>query len=234
MSYTLSVKTLLNRFRLPLVALACAFLARTPARAAGREVPKISFGIPCAQPRSAELKSLVDADQADRVDFDRMSIKDMMKVTVRDDKRRKRVAEIFAEGCFQTAADYAAAALVFQHGNSPDHFLLTSVWAARAAALGDSSAQWLVSRGIDRYLMSTGSKQLYATQFYGDDNGCHCLWPVEETASDQDRAKLGAKNLAEQLKSIETMGGGKSCGVPKMCGIAAAPVPKGSIPGVAW
>ncbi len=64
--------------------------------------------------RSHELQEIVKADQADR-QIPGSKI-DWNKVSAADETRSKRVAEIFAEGCFKSAGDYAAAALVFQHG----------------------------------------------------------------------------------------------------------------------
>ena len=52
--------------------------------------------------------------------------------------RRKRVGEIFGEGCFKTAKDYSAASLIFQHGDTPDHYY-QALWANRAVELGDIS-----------------------------------------------------------------------------------------------
>src|SRR5262245_18012013 len=76
--------------------------------------------------RSQELRRLAKEDQDDRQGpYDAI---DWPKVLVRDENRRKRVGEIFAEGCFQTAADYSAAALIYQHGNVPDHFFQAFLW----------------------------------------------------------------------------------------------------------
>lgn len=204
--------------------LSCLWLA--PAAAA--EPQRIIFSNPCKTSRSAELKELADADQKDRVG-------DLTPESdARDLVRIKRVGEIFAEGCLQTGADYGAAALVFQHGHAPDHFLQTYIWASRAVALGDESARWLISRGIDRYLQNTGRKQLYATQSFSLNGGCRCLWPVEESATDEDRRKIGAGTYAEQLKWIDGQNAGTTCPPAGQCDVAADPVAKGSIPGVPW
>src|ERR1700723_3309302 len=65
--------------------------------------------------RSEELQRIVTEDQKDRL----ARPIDWNIVYPRDVVRIKRVGEIFAEGCFVTGQDYAAAALVFQHGDSP-------------------------------------------------------------------------------------------------------------------
>ena len=83
---------------------------------------------------------------------------DWSKVTPRDLARRIKVASIFAEGCFKSAADYASAAMVFQHGTAADHFYQTFIWANKAVQLGDESQRWLTAAGLDRYLVALGQK----------------------------------------------------------------------------
>ncbi|MFA5137647.1 MAG: hypothetical protein WC728_00325 [Elusimicrobiota bacterium] len=186
--------------------------------------------------RSAELASIYDADQADRADFTKMTLAAMLKMSRRDERRIRRVAEIFAEGCLKTGKDYYHAAMVFQHGRSPDHFLQTYLWSSQAVALGDDRGNWLRAAGVDRYLMNTGRKQLYATQAQGMGPGtdtCYCLWPLEETATDEDRKAIGARTLEEQWAWIDGMNKGKDCG-RKFCPREAKPTPKGSLPGVNW
>lgn len=73
--------------------------------------------------RACELQRIKDADQADRPNNILCP-----GAVFRDRIRRKRVGEIFGEGCFKESADYAAAALVFQHGDHPDHFFQVFLW----------------------------------------------------------------------------------------------------------
>ena len=72
--------------------------------------------------------------------------------------------EILGEGCFKSAEDYAAASLIYQHGDSPDHFFQAFIWALRAVQLGDFQQKSLVAMTVDRYLISSGKKQLFGTQ----------------------------------------------------------------------
>ena len=69
--------------------------------------------------RSEELQQIVKADQRERQDWHSKSNTEMQQVALRDRNRRERVGAIFGEGCFKDAKDYSAAALVFQHGDSP-------------------------------------------------------------------------------------------------------------------
>ena len=77
--------------------------------------------------RSAELNSIAAADQADRED-------NVLKpgAPERDRLRRMRVGEIFGEGCMLNADDFYSGAVVYQHGDRPEHFFQTYVWATRA------------------------------------------------------------------------------------------------------
>src|SRR5438477_426759 len=86
------------------------------------EAAEVPF-VPCRddaakyRARSEELQRIVAADQADRPDN---TLKPGAQTS--DRERRERVGSIFGEGCFKEAKDFAAAALVFQHGDQPDHF----------------------------------------------------------------------------------------------------------------
>jgi hypothetical protein len=225
MRYQRRAPLLINFFVFPVFAAAAVTVTIGPRNA-------------CPSARSGELQSLRDADQKDRdADWSTLPEKTLDQISARDDQRRKRVAEIFAEGCIKTGGDYYNAALVFQHGTSPDHFFQTYIWASRAVALGKAEAGWLVVRGIDRYLMDSGYKQIYATQGFSmpdDAHQCICVWPVETSATDDDRRKMSAKTLAEQLKWADGLNAGKSCKPAEICRIEAKPVPRGSLAGVAW
>lgn len=50
--------------------------------------------------RSKELSTIVKADQDDRQDWQEKSPEEMAAVVKRDLARRKRIGEIFGEGCF--------------------------------------------------------------------------------------------------------------------------------------
>ena len=102
--------------------------------------------------RSKELQILVAADQADR----QAPNIDWEQVAPRDERRAKRVGEIFGEGCFVKGADFSAAALIFQHGPSVDHNFQAYIWAKKALELGDTSRPELIAEGIDRFLVRQG------------------------------------------------------------------------------
>lgn len=182
--------------------------------------------------RSRELQRLVIEDQADR-NLPAEKI-DWRKIEPRDEARRKRVGEIFGEGCYATAADYAAAALVFQHGNSPDHFFQTYLWAKRAVELGDVSQKSLMAKAIDRYLVNTERKQLYATQANKKNTDiCWCLEKVETTFPDDMRTALTQRTLSESLQWIDSLNADHQQCIPaKFCAKNLKDSPRGTVPGV--
>lgn len=185
---------------------------------------------PHRQPqRAAELQALVKADQEDR----KTQNIDWNQVSPRDEQRRKRVGEIFGEGCLLTAQDFAAAALIFQHGTSSDHYYQAFLWSKRAVELGDLLKKHDMGNGIDRYLVSIGHKQLYATQAgINSKDGCHCLKPVEPSFPDQKRNADMDWSMDKGLAMTAMFNKGTTCDAPQICEIELRPTPKGSVPGV--
>jgi hypothetical protein len=82
-----------------------------------------------------------------------------------DDERRARVHELLHAEKIQTGQDFWFAAMVFQHGQNPEDYLLAHVLASTAVAKGNRNALWLAAASLDRYLLSVGKKQIYGTQF---------------------------------------------------------------------
>lgn len=184
---------------------------------------------PRAEERSRELQRLVAKDQADRQDnkLDPGTIE-------RDLARRKRVAEIFGEGCFETAADFAAGALVFQHGDVPEHFLQAFIWSKRAVELGHEKSRRLMALAIDRYLVNTGRKQLFASQASKRmDEPCWCLQPVEKTFPAEQRFSYMGETLEEKIKWVAAMNAKAACPAVSVCaGADLKDAPAGTVPGL--
>jgi hypothetical protein len=149
-----------------------------------------------------------------------------------DLKRRRRVAEIFAEGCFKTASDYAEAAMVYQHGTVPDHFLQTVIWAKRAVEFGESSQKHLVALGIDRYLMNLNQAQLFGSQAkkLNADDLCWCLWPIEASFPETMRSEFLGMTLEQKRAWLKEINGKNDCPVAE-CRVDVKSTPKGTVPG---
>ena len=179
--------------------------------------------------RSAELQTIVAADQADRPN-------NTLKPGAqdRDRERRQRVGGIFGEGCLKDAKDFAAAALVFQHGDQADHFFQTFLWAKRAVELGDATQRLLMAWGIDRYLINVGHKQLFGSQLFKSDSdkpgSCWCLNQTEATFPDALRLKYIGHSYETQLGYLTTLNAGQKCPLAE-CKESLAASPAGTIPG---
>jgi len=179
-----------------------------------------------------ELAKIKDADQSDRTSDSLTSPDGFTTVQKKDLKRRKRVAEIFAEGCFSTAEDYYNAALVFQHGDVPEHFFQTFLWARKAAELGNPYARRLSALGADRYLVRLGKNQLFASQASKlKDSNCWCLQPVEPNFSDDIRKRTVGKSLKEALVWVDELNEKQDCLEASFCKKLTTSPKKGSIPG---
>lgn len=184
--------------------------------------------------RSNELQAIVSEDQKDRmqpVDLEKI---DWAKVLPRDESRRKRIGEIFGEGCFKEAKDYAAAALVYQHGVIPDHYFQTFLWAKKAVELGDPSQKWLMAAGIDRYLVNTGHKQLFATQAAKIDmnDECYCLEEVEKSFPEKIMVSYTKKTLKDALEWVDSLNHSlANCKPTPVCKKNLKSSPAGTVPG---
>jgi hypothetical protein len=185
--------------------------------------------------RSAELLQLERADLDDRKDeyhSDKWTEDQIEVLRKRDLARRGRVAEIFAEGCFSTAADYRAAALVFQHGDAPDHHFQTFLWSKRGVEAGDASQKKMMAYGIDRYLVGVGKKQLFGSQSYAEGSSCHCEQPVEPSFPKELRKGYVDWTLDQRLKWVQNVADeGKHCPPVAECTTPLAPSPRGTVPG---
>jgi hypothetical protein len=161
------------------------------------------------RPVNAELARLYQEDQADRAGD--LETSDWRAVEKRDAERRKRVLEIAEQGRVKEAADYIHAAMVFQHGATPDDYDRANRWAAKAVELDPDypGARWLAAASKDRYLMNLGKPQLYGTQFQRvNGTGPWILWDVDPAVTDEERAKWDVPPLARAKARVVALNGG--------------------------
>jgi hypothetical protein len=157
-----------------------------------------SFGAPVTNSppvSDPEMKQIYDADQADRSgDVTKF---DSTVVSPRDAKRRQETARLLNAGQLHTGLDFAEAALVFQHGDGDD-FLLAHTLAVIATKKGDPGGPWLTAATLDRYLQSTGRKQIYGTQTAITAAVFNKAAYDRDLISDALRHELGVPDLASQ------------------------------------
>ncbi len=139
-----------------------------------------------------ELARLHDEDQSDRPDGKTV-------VGPRDSARLKRVKEMYLRNMLHPANDYYHAALILQHGDAADDFLLAHEFCVIAISKGknDRQARWLAASSEDRFLMNIGRPQRFGTQFRSDGDGPVRLYQVGPGVTDETRRYMGVHSLAE-------------------------------------
>lgn len=174
-----------SAFLLCAPALADSAKTQNPAFETFEQIKMLTRGVFCSEDRhkvaKEDLAQIYTADQNDRLNQN----KDMSS---HDAQRRAKVAVIASNGCLIDKDDYYKASLIFQHGVLPEHYLQAIIYANKAVDLGDFRAGPLREATIDRYLMSLGEKQIFATQvsapvyykeYETDADQVPCLWPIE-------------------------------------------------------
>ncbi len=140
----------------------------------------------------------MDEDQADRTRDDAKSI-DWKIVDPRDAARLKRVKELSAQNQLQTGGDYYHAAMILQHSEVAEDYLLAHELCVAAISKGDARAKWLAPASEDRFLMNISRTQRFATQFLcdGPPNGEYHLYKVDAGVTDELRRIMMVPSLAE-------------------------------------
>ncbi|HEU0030131.1 MAG TPA: hypothetical protein VFQ53_05845 [Kofleriaceae bacterium] len=153
---------------------------------------------------NAELAQLHDADQAarqsDHIDWN--------VVAPQDRARRVRVQQIVDAGGAKTADDWFHAAMVFQHGDTPDEIQHAYDYARRAVELDPThdTARWLMAAALDRKLMYEKKPQKYGTQYQkAGPDAPWVLYEVDPATTDDEREEMGVPPLAEARARAEQM-----------------------------
>jgi hypothetical protein len=144
---------------------------------------------------SEELRRLHDEDQADRAP----ETIDWSVVGPRDRARLNRVKELFAADGLHTANDYYRSAMILQHGEAAEDFLLAHELCVVAIIKGknDRESAWLAASAEDRFLMNIGRPQRFGTQFRSEGSGPLRLYTVGPGVTDELRRLMGVHSLAE-------------------------------------
>ncbi len=171
-------------------------------------LPVLAAAQDAAPADNAEMAAIYAADQAVR-QADPAMFRDRAFVEAMnagDAARRQRSRALLGAGALQTGEDYRAAAFVFQHGSTPDDYLLAHVLAMTGVAKGSPRAAWIAAATLDRYLQSIGRDQIYGTQTRFENGGEPTLEPYDRALlPDAVRAAAGVRALAEQEPRLETL-----------------------------
>lgn len=146
---------------------------------------------------NAEMEKIFAADQKDRQAS--ISKIDWTVVEKADAVRRAATLSLLNAGKLHTGEDFRWAAFVFQHGDTPDDYLLAHTLAMAAMAKGQSNAIWIAAATLDRYLNSIHQPQIFGTQFYTKKNEPTTQEPYNRSLiSDALRKQLGVPSQAAQ------------------------------------
>jgi hypothetical protein len=170
----------------------------------------LSSGSASSVSDNAALTEMYTADQKAR-EGDHI---DWVKLSKDDEQRRKDLRHLLAAGEVRTGNDYYHAAMIFQHGQNPDDYLLAHVLAMDAVAQGSKEARWLSAATLDRYLLSIWQPQVFGTQFHSG-NGFGPMTHDRinpEIVSDSMRTATCVVSSAQQQKTLETVNHGGSFG----------------------
>ena len=151
-----------------------------------------------------ELQALYEQDQADRKGFACFDPYQRQRMLQRDGARRQRVEALLASEPLLDPEDYFHAAMIFQHGETPEHFLLAHTLAYKGAKQGYPACFCLMAAAYDRTLMSQRHAQKYGTQYIIRERRW-TLYDVDPTTTDAQRARWDVPPLAQCLQRAEEM-----------------------------
>lgn len=114
-----------------------------------------------------DMAAILAADQAVRQDLQAVLAggrEGAIRMMAEDAARRAQVQALLDAGALRTAADFYSAALVYQHGDTAQDYLMAHTLAVAALGEGSTESPWLAAATLDRYLQKIGQPQIYGTQ----------------------------------------------------------------------
>ncbi|WP_294215215.1 hypothetical protein [uncultured Sphingomonas sp.] len=158
---------------------------------------------------NADIQKLFVADQAAREGISTTGPIDRARVVAliaADGQRRGEARRLLDAGALHSANDFYAAAFIFQHGTTPEDYLLAHSLALAAAAGGKKEAAWIAAATLDRYLQKIGQKQIYGTQYLVAKDTGPTMEPYDAAlVPDSLRTALGVPDKAAQAKRLDGM-----------------------------
>ena len=152
-------------------------------------------------PSNPEMKRIFDEDQRAR----QTGVKtDWAEVNRLDAERRDATRKLLKDGALHSGQDFGWAAFVFQHGSTPDDYLLAHTLAIVALKKGDQDSVWIATATLDRYLQSINQPQIYGTQFRSLKGEATTQDPYNRTLiSDSLRRQLGVPSIDQQQGQLK-------------------------------
>jgi hypothetical protein len=112
---------------------------------------------------NAELKRMVEEDQADRQGWEKFTKADTQRMTARDTVRLAGVKELLRVGKVVTSNDFDNASLLFQHGVTTDDYLIAHELGIVLAFFGQRITS-IPALSEDRFLQSIRRRQRFGSQ----------------------------------------------------------------------
>ena len=168
------------------------------------------------------IKQLADEDQKDRQGAMAMSTAQWKKIGERDAERRREAHKLLDAGTVKTGQDFEDASLIFQHGDTPQDYLLAHVLAMAAMSKGDTAARWIAAATLDRYLQSVKQPQVFGTQYMWKEmkpkpHGATQAPYDKDLVSDALRREFCVATYRSQQKNVAAMAQGKDFPSPDGC-----------------
>lgn len=164
---------------------ACALaLSASTARAQKKDAK------PSQKEISRELEELYDSDHQDQADPNWNEATDL-EYSRRQKIRRDRVMEIVEAGMLAGLQDWDRAALLLQHGQSADDFLLAHILAIPGGIADTPFGRFLCAATLDRFLHTTGRAQIFTTQSGAADPSVYApVEPFDDSMSQSVRTRF--------------------------------------------
>jgi hypothetical protein len=153
---------------------------------------------------SAELRAIRAADQKARASWTTLTRTEQAALVVADRQRRTQVREILDADRAVTSEDFGIAGLIFQHGESPDDYLLAHELAVLSGIRGALGS--LPALTEDRFLESLGRRQRFGSQFKARQGGQWALSPIDDDSETRVTDALRAVYLVPPLALTRSKG----------------------------
>ncbi|MGC3981420.1 MAG: hypothetical protein QM808_09190 [Steroidobacteraceae bacterium] len=158
---------------------------------------------PASFTNNARLSQLFEEDQDDRRGFPNTKLS-YKEINVRDEARRNEVLAMLKRVELRTAQDYLYAAVIFNHGQTFEHYRMSTslAWIAHELEPENTTYAWQTAASWDRMMLRKNRPQWYGVQTRRDEKSNLVLQDLDESAvSDAERAMYNVKPLEELKKS---------------------------------
>ncbi len=168
------------------------------------------------------IHQLFEQDQKDRENAMAATAEKWKEITAHDVERRRLTRQLLESGALRTGQDFRDASFIFQHGDTPQDYLMAHILAMAAMSKGDASARWIAAATLDRYLQSVKQPQVFGTQYRWENPGPKPRDATQapydkDLLSDALRREFCVSSYAGQQQNIKALNLGKDFPSPDGC-----------------